>query len=704
MRKLERTRLLAGVAVALTLVPSAFSQAAEVSLEEIIVTAQKRVERLQDVPLSITAIPTDQIEKMGASTFTDYARTVPGLSFIDRGPGRTSITIRGITTGADQGKQALVGVYFDDMPVSAPSFQPDLNLFDIERVEVLRGPQGTLYGAGSMGGAIKLVPQKPNMTEVAGKAEGTLSSTRHGGENYRISGMINAPLVEGKVAARLVGYYRNESGYINNATLGKKDVNDEETYGGRAMIRVVPSDDLTITGTVLFQNTDVGGTQEANLLLGPLTQDRRISETREDEFQQYNLTIDYDFGWANLVSSSTYFTRDFRESRDISAFLGGVSTVWQVNTLPIDTFSQEVRLASNGEGPFKWLVGAFYTHQKDKLLQDVPHDGFGGLPPSTILLDNNINNKLEQIAFFGEGTYDLTPKLHATVGFRWFDVSQSFDKFATGIIVGGDQTDMGKASQRKINPKFGLSYDVNDDVLMYAQAVQGFRVGGPNNTLPPDPLTGESSQTQYDSDTLWNYEVGMKTSWLDNRLTLNASLFYIDWTDIQVTIFRTDGFSYIGNAAKASSKGAEFELSARPVENLDLRAAFSYTDASLEQDVPGLGGLKGDRVPYVPRYTYSASARYSFAVTSALNGFAQFDYQHTGNSYNAFNEAAADLQGAYDLGNLRAGIEADQWQVILFVDNVWDERADLFLDTLLGDTRANVNRPRTIGVTLRSNF
>ncbi len=699
MRDFKPTSLLGCVAMAMALTPFAANAADNVpfTIDEIVVTAQKRSELLQDVPIAITAIPMDRIEKMGAVSFTDYARTVPGLSFIDRGPGRSSITIRGITTGADQGKQALVGVYFDDMAVSAPSFQPDLNLFDIEQIEILRGPQGTLYGAGSMGGALKLTSAKPDATALAAKVDATLSSTRYGGENYVLNAMVNAPIVDDKLALRIVGYYRDYSGYIDNVTLNRKNVNDEETYGGRVALRATPTENLTITAMAMFQDTKVGGTQEANLLLGELVQNRSIVEERNDKFQQYNLTIDWDIGGAELTSSTTYFDRDFAEDRDVSAILGAPSI--QANALPIKTFTQEFRLTSTGDGPLKWLVGAYYTHQKDRLLQLVSF----APPIDMLLLDNNIGNKLEQIAFFGEATYDITPRFHATVGLRWFSVDQTYSRFATGPIVGGTDSGIGDASVTKINPKFGLSFDITDDALLFVQASQGFRVGGPNSTLPPD-LDGTVTPSQYGPDTLWNYEIGLKTSWLNNRLVANASLFYIDWTDIQVVTFRQDGFSYIGNAGEASSKGAELELTAYPIEGLELRGAFSYTDAQLEKNVPGIGGAKGDRIPLVPRYTWSGSARYSFPVSDNLGGFAQFDIQHMGSSYNAFNRAAADLQRSYNIGSLRAGIEADQWQLTVFVDNLWDERADLFLDTLLGDVRANVNRPRTIGVNVRAQF
>jgi outer membrane receptor protein involved in Fe transport len=675
------------------------------ALEEIVVTAQKRAERLQDVPLSITALSAVQLERLGADEFVDYARTVPGLSFIDRGPGRNKITIRGVSTGVDQNNQSPVGIYFDDTPVSMPSNEPDLRLFDVERVEVLRGPQGTLYGAGSMGGTLKIVTNKPDPSSLSGRLSTSASSTRLGGENYQINGVVNVPLVQDKAAIRAVGYYRNEDGYVDNVQLSQSDVNSDETFGGRLSAKWQLAENLDITAVALLQRTDLGGTQETAPDLGELRQARAVPEIRDDDFEQYSVTVRYDMPWAELVSSSSYFDREVREVRDVTAFTRLGATVALDNTIPTHSFSQEVRLVSPQSGRLQWIAGGFYSDLKDDLVQAVPHGPIAGLPEDALLLASHIRNSTQQLAFFGELSYDLAPRLKATAGVRWFDVDQDFSLQSDGLIAGGHRVDEGGSSERNANPKFALAWSASEDVLVYAQAAQGFRVGGPNNTLPPDPLTGALAPSQYDSDSLWNYEIGVKSEFAQRRMILNAAVFYIDWSDIQVGIVRPDGFSYIANAGQASSRGGELELSTRFIDDLELNAGVSYVDAQLEKDAPGLNGSKGDRIPAVPKLTYSMLARYHLPFgRKALDTFVQADLQHVGDSYNAFNTASADLQHSYNIVNARIDMLVGPWNIGLFANNVLDKRAELFVDTLLGDKRVNVNRPRTIGIGLQRDF
>ena len=669
-------------------------------LDVVNVTAQKRAERLQDVPAAITAVTGAQIEKGGYDEFDDYARTVPGLSFVDRGPGKTKITLRGISSGVTMDNQSPVGVYFDEMPVSYPSFNPDLRLFDVDRIEVLRGPQGTLYGAGSMGGTIKVITRKPELNLFEGSVNGVYSSTRFGTDNWRLNAMVNVPLVTDKAALRAVVYKRDEGGFVDNVALGSTNVNRDRTEGLRLGGRWVLSPDLELLATAFSQRTKLGGTQETNPALGELKQERQVLESGIDNFDQYNLTINYDLGWAKLLSSTSRFDRNPSSSRDISAFVLLGQPISLNNEYPSKRFSQEFRLTSPGNQQWDWIAGAFYIDQKDPLIQHAPV----GTPPTMSLLDSVIDRRESQKALFGELSYRFTGQLKGTLGLRWFDVRQSFNLDSSGPIVGGHRTDAGEASETGVTPKLLLSYQLATTQLLYVQAAKGFRVGGTNNTLPVDPDTGQATPTQFKSDSLWSYEAGIKSELWDRRASLNASLFYIDWTGIQVNIPRSDGFSYIANAGKASSRGVELELAARLTENFQVAAAVSYTDARLAKDEPGLGGKNGDRVPAVPRVTASLMGRYETHLHTGLYGSLQADVQHVGNSYNAFNAATADLQGAYTLTNLRAGLSTDQWDLSMFVENLTDERATLFVDTGLGDKRVNVNRPRTIGISATYHF
>lgn len=673
-------------------------------MDEIVVTAQKRAQPLQDVPLSISALTAEQIEKRGFDGFTDYARSVPGLSFVDRGSGRNKITLRGVSTGVDQNHQSPVGIYIDETPVSFPNNEPDLRLYDVERIEVLRGPQGTLYGAGSMGGTIRMITTKPKLDRIEASVSGSLSTTRHGDESVALNGMINVPLATDKVAMRTVFYYRNEGGFVDNTQLGKSNVNDAETWGARFALKMAPSETFDATATVLLQRSDFGGTQEIDPTLAGLSQRRAVAELRSDDLTVYSLVLHNDFGWADLVSTTSYLDRKINDNRDVTAFLGVPVPVWLNNVVPDKNFVQEIRLASPSGGTIEWIAGLYYSRRKNSLYQLAWHGGLFGIPTTTPLLDSDINNVTKQYAAFGELGVNVTDALKITGGLRAFKVKERFSKVSDGIIAGGFSSDTGNSSESKINPKINISYKATPDILVYAQAAQGFRVGGPNTTIPP--LGGVSAPATFDSDSLWNYEIGVKSDLLGGKATFNASLFYIDWTDIQVTVTRPDGFSYVTNGDKATSKGAEAELTLRPVPGLELGATLAYTDASLAADSASGAGFKGDRIPAVPKWSYDIFGRYSVPLSDTLSGYMQANIQHVGGSYNGFpsDVPAPDLQHSYELANAKVGVETGDIDISLFVNNLFGKRAELFVDTTLGDQRINVNRPRTFGISASKRF
>jgi outer membrane receptor protein involved in Fe transport len=699
-------RLLSTAALAAACLPSGAiaAQAPEQALDEIVVTAQKRSQALQDVPLSISAITAEQIEKRGFDEFTDYARSVPGLSFVDRGAGRNKITLRGVSTGVDQNNQSPVGIYIDETPVSYPNNEPDLRLYDVERIEVLRGPQGTLYGAGSMGGTIRILTAKPRLDAFEGSARGLVSTTRHGGESIALNAMANIPLATGKAAVRAVGYYRNEAGFVDNVRLGQKDVNDNETWGARVSLKVAPTETFDATATVLLQRTRLGGSQEIDPALAGLAQRRAIPELRGDDLDVYGLVLHHDLGWADLTSSTSYLDRVIDDNRDVTAFLGVPVAVWLNNIVPDKTFVQEVRLASRASDAIEWIVGLYYSHRKNSLNQLARHDGLFGLPRTTPLLDSDIDNFTRQYAAFGEVGVNVTEALKVTAGLRAFHVKQRFSKVSDGIIAGGFSSDSGSSSESKINPKVNISYRASPDFLVYAQAAQGFRVGGPNTTIPA--LNGVSAPATFNSDSLWNYEVGIKSDFLDGKATLNASLFYIDWSDIQVTVTRPDGFSYVANGNTAVSKGLEAELAFRPVSGLELAVTLAYTDAYLASDSRSGAGRKGDPIPAVPHWSYDIFGRYGWTLSGDARGFVQANLQHVGRSYNGFRSdvPGPDLQHSYRLANAKIGIETDDFDISLYVNNIFDKQAELYIDTTLNDQRININRPRTFGLMVGKRF
>ena len=743
----------------LALTPAA---AAELSagIEEIVVTATKRELSVQDVPVAMQAFTAETLQNMGADQVDGYYRMVPNFAVVDRGAGGKLYSIRGISTGLVTQGASTVGVYIDEMPISAAGFQADPRLFDIERVEVLRGPQGTLYGEGSIGGTVRMITPRPDPSAFAGKADVSWQSTADGDPSYKLNGMLNLPLVSDVLALRVSGLYHDLGGYIdridmpNGVTLdvgsllglppgvipilgtgplpGRKDINSEVISAGRASLLWNASERLTFEASFMTQqleaagrNTSVGGVTGVGELESNFVQAEKV----EDDFDLGNLTISYDLGWARLFSSTSRYER----TRDVTADTNDLGeAIFPTAKLPgsgtfttelQDMTSQELRLSSTGDGPLSWIAGYFYV-DKDNGFEQIIVDDYGvfvgfmqilGLPVTDArqLLDQTGRQEETQHALFGELTYKFTEKLSATVGLRYFDIDQRDTLVNNDInILGLGLTDgVSETGESDNVMKFNVNYRASDDVLLWVTASQGFRIGGTNTT----PGIPDENRT-YGSDTLWNYEVGARTSWYDNRLVLNSALYYIDWSDIQLALPLGTAFGTI-NAGQSRIIGAELELQARPAAGLDLALSAGYNDGELTEDTPGAPagpnpGFKGDRLPGVPRLNLAASAQYTFPLSSGgLDGFGRVDYSYTGDSTTTFNDlsTANGLPSHfnpddYGLLNLRLGVQNERWSAALFVENATDERAQLLIDNAAVTERITRNRPRTFGMNVRYNF
>ncbi len=709
-------------------------------LEEIVVTAQKREERLQDVPVSISAFNTRQLERMGVEEFADYARMVPGLAFTNGGPGVQEFYIRGISSVAGN---PTTQFYIDETPQSASNAGAtqirgaDPRVFDMERLEVLRGPQGTLYGSSSMGGTIRVVTNRPRADRFESKVESTVSTTAGGSESLSLNGMLNLPLVEDRLALRMVGMLRNEGGYIDRDprlatgspqlpdplggefTAGKRDQDDEEMRGARITAKYDATERLDITATVYWQDVDLRNqhTIDANRG-GRLERGGLLDEPRRDEFTQSSLVIDYDFGFANFVSATSYLDRFVAERTDFSnlaARLGATVPAANERTNPFDVLTQEVRLTSAGDGWFKYTFGAFYLEQDGGENQTVHAPGFTaqtGIPTfSDVLFDENTRSSEKQQAVFGQVGARFLESFEAVLGARWFEAEVAYTSWKDGPLNGGHTVVSGIAKDSGITPKAGLNYHIDDDKMVFASAAKGFRIGRPNLFVPPGPCGAELAAmgfttipTSVDADSLWQYELGAKTEWLDDRVTVNAGLYYIDWQDIPQQIPLNCGFSVALNVGEASSRGAELELRAKLTDSFEVGIAGSYTDAQLERNAPDLGGEKGDRLQNVPEYMFAANAQYSFPVFGDKEGYVRADYSYSGDSYQDFNFASDNFhRPSYQLANLRLGVASELWEAAIFVDNVFNEVA-VWNIVRLDTFEHSINRPRTVGLTLRRNW
>lgn len=713
--------------------------------ETITVTAQRRgAQGIQDVPISITALGEDKLELLGADDFIDFAFNVPGLSFEDFGPtgaeGNRDLTLRGISSSSGP----TVGFYLDE--ASIPFRDP--KLLDIARIEVLRGPQPSLYGAGSVGGTIRFITNQPRADKFEGSLGATALSVNEGGEGLHLDGVVNIPIVEDRIAARIVGFYRTEDGYIDNVLsrpatsdtvvdepiIGDllnidRDVNDEETFGVRAQVAFFINDNLTVTPSVFHQDTSIGARPvfDVDLDLDDLQQVRLTPTPEEDVFTLYNLTVDQDLGWGEIVSSTSYFETDFGQIQDLTGFIRANAPFSPAAAMETEkteeTFAQEIRLVTDFESRFNFVIGGFFRDYQRRFRQSWFIPGFNDaaveagvplfVPDEAFFLADDILN-LEEFAVFGEIIVNITDKLELAAGGRWFSVEQEETLNESGFFAFPPFDDVvTQSDESSFRPKVQLSYKPTDDALIYAVASEGFRVGGVNRPLPDicdAALTAggfSDVPAGFESDSVWNYEAGVKTSWAEDRLIANVSGYYMDWSDIQQSIvFPECGFGFLGNGGNARSIGVEFDLTARPIEGLELSAVGSFIDAELTEDAPSISGEEGERLLNVPRWSGALSAYYYFPAFRGFTGLVGGDFRYVGEQFESFDQDdPGSVRESYTLTNLRAGMQDDDWQFAVFVQNLTDERPILSVRGNFSGTRAVTSvRPRTIGVELKRSF
>jgi iron complex outermembrane receptor protein len=709
------------------------------AIPDIVVTARKTTERLQDTPMSIAVIPADAIEKTGATTLDDLGRETPGLTIISAAPGQNTITLRGLSGNY------TVGFYLDETPLSIgignavqpTNFDMDPALFDLDRVEVLRGPQGSLYGASSFGGTVRYITNQPDVTEEHVTAKATASDTDGGGTNEEVDALINQPLIPGYLAVRAMVFDRNNSGYIDQYPTDPKnylavfpgpvdrDINTEQTFGGRIAIAAKPADEVSASLAAYYQHMDLGAPFTFDAPPGSFSdpvQSRLVREPATDQLQLYTLTLQGDIHPVHLISSTSYMDRYVfnaeDDSKDLHFFFpqGAVYPSTLYAEAGNHNFVEEMRASGEG-GPLHGLVGLFYAHAVAYGTLNWPtppqyEAAFGSEP-----VYFNWNDFLDvQKAAFGEVNIDLTRGLQATLGERLYRQSQRYAVFINGVFNGGVETPASShtSEARGTTPKYGLSYHVTSDILTYTTVAKGYREGGPLYPFPSTcaqdlaALGLSTPPTAYEPDSIWNYEWGAKTEWLEHRLTMNGAVYYIDWTNIQQNIaLPTCGLGFIGNFGKASSRGGEFEMNYDPTRALKLTFSFSYNEAKLTSTISGAAGQTGQTLEYAPRWMGAASAEYTRAIDGDTSAYLRGDVSCTTRDDANYNSQSIyhNIAG-YSLLNLRLGVKHLGWTGALFVSNAFDTHAETELPIsnavdLPTQRRIALNRPRTIGLDIR---
>ena len=762
--------------------------AAQTSGDDIVVTATKRASTVQDVPFSVNAQTQEDIERANAQTIEEISRNVAGLTVQNLGPGQSQVSIRGVSAGQivrDQpGVKEQVGVYLDESVISLSLFTPDLDLFDLNRVETLRGPQGTLFGSGSVGGTIRYITNQPVLGRTEGQVEANINTVAEGDLGYSLKGAINVPL--GNTAAlRAVAYGTKFGGFIDAVgPAGGKNVNDGQRVGGRLSILWEPIPELSITPRVVYQEAKANGFNRQEVFnlysnpftVPPFTFDEReqyllLREQFKDETLLADLTASYDFGPATLTSITSYIDRDILVSRDASALTGSVSVdlgfpVAAVllpsnlrDTTNLKQFTQEVRLSSTGSGPLQWLVGAFYTDIDRFYRQRLPTPGYAGFvdaafgagtsaavangfPDLNSPYNADLPYDIKQKAVFGEASYDFG-QFKLTGGGRYYDFKETRDfinggLFAPGITQLGDETKSTGFSPRVIG-----TWEPTNNLSVNVQAAKGFRLGGINDPLnetlcsPEDfALYAPFQSADYDDETLWNYEAGVKYS--RRGITFNAAVFRTEIKNLQVTVDAGECSSrLVFNVPKAHTTGVEVEFAANPMPGLDVSLAGSYVDSKFDSTIANpllatrTGIREGNRLPTVPKFQMAATANYTNRFSSNADWYVNASFQHVGNRFtqpgDQENNPRTFVHGlpifgmpagasttlnlrlpSYNLVNLSAGLAFDSgMEIVAYVNNLFDENPLLSFDRERGGRARlgfNVGQPRIIGLTFRQKF
>ena len=687
-------------------------------IEEITVTTTKRAGMVQSLPYSIAAATGAQLEALGAQGSNDVALRIAGVTVTNLGLGRNKVILRGLSDGPFTGRtQSTVGLYLDDVRITYNLPDPGIRLFDVERVEVLRGPQGTLYGAGSLGGIYRIVTNKPVLDGVAASAFTSMASTRGGGLSREGRAMLNIPVIKGVLGLRAVGYVQREAGYIDDIRLGLNNVNKTTVRGGRLGALWRLSDVWSVTGTVMAQTIAADDTQYYDAALGPLKRANFLREPYHNSFLQAALTVNGDFSWANLVSSTAYIHHRIHNIFDATLAVPVITGLPAV-TSPfsedryVKALVHETRLVSADGGRFDWLVGIFVAHREEVFDASLNIPGSGtalGLGASDVVFFEFRDSIINEAALFGEATWFLTERLSITGGARWFYSENKLSSLkGTNIDEIQAQAD-GRRSRARVTPKVVLGFQANRDILIYGQLSEGYRVGGINLSAPAVRDGGgsgddEGNAISFPSDTLLNFELGVKSRFFGRRLIINAAAYYILWNKIQSDQLRPDGFRFVLTAGDARITGLELDVRFRQSRHLTVRGNLSWNASRLTKINPALGTKVDNRLPNVPLFSAGLSMQYAMRLADGFDGSLSADYAYVGASSLLFDKNNSPRMGGYSLANIRFGLRHGSWRATVSVENIGNAQADSFsfgnpfsLNTIRQVTPL---RPRTIGVSL----
>jgi outer membrane receptor protein involved in Fe transport len=682
-----------------------------VALEEVIVTAQKREQRLQDVPASVSAIQGQKLYVLGLSQLADYAQYVPGLAVQNGGsPGQASVTLRGI---AAVGPGSVVGYYIDDTPLGSSTnyalatlFALDLMPYDLDRLEVLRGPQGTLYGAGAMGGLLKYVLKQADPTSFSAHFGGELATTDGGGGvGYAERAAVNVPLIPDKLAVRASLYDKHYQGYTDDVFLGDDDTNTGRQYGGRLGVTWRPLESLRVNLGGIWNRTTSDDNAVVTLAatcdtvapgapsfchgeptLGELNGSHPFLQPFSKSIDYFAGSVTWDAPEGVTVTSATSWSRAITHrlqdatvgNGNITAAFFGLPPAYSNFDVALDLkkFTQELRAASASGGRVEWLGGLFYTRETSANKQsanlfDTNYQELSGDPVFSPVLTGSLPSTYKEYAAFGDLTFNITDQFDVTGGIRYAHNEQVFSQILDGLLLGGQHVEIREEGSESVTTwSLSSRYRFTPDVMVYGKVATGYRPGGPN-------LAIAGAVPNVDSDTLTSYEVGLKSNFLDGRGLFNISVYDIEWKDIQLRALNPAcGCSALANGGDAYSRGFEMEGSFRPVERLALGYNAAYTKAELTSLLSSVQGfLTGYQLPGVPKWSGGLTADYSWPLNAqlSLNLGAGIRYVGEQNASPVSSTDPNTRDRSYTTADLRAGLTNGKWNANLFVRNVTNE-------------------------------
>ena len=719
--------------------PAAASPVDPAASEQIVVTAQKRTQLLIDVPQSISVVTGSALEADHANGFADYLKLVPGLQLDEETPGAGRLIIRGVNTG---GVASTVGVYMDETPFGSSSglvngavLAGDFDTFDLDRIEVLRGPQGTIYGASSLSGVVKFVTRAPSTKAVIVRGRAGVEAVDGGNTGYSGNLVVNAPLGP-TVAVRASGYYRKDGGFIDSIGSGGSDVakniNGSKIFGGRAALLFRPSSAVSFKLTALAQNIEADAPSivesdpvTLNRLYGGLTQSQFIPQFTNVKYRVYNGTGNFDLGFAELTSSTSYSTQKQRIRIDltnslsplIGFFFGTPNELFEGQHTNSTKFTQEVRLSAQS-AQVDWLVGGYYTHEKGAIIQDFVAVVPGTLTPITglpTLAHAEVSSVYRELAGFADATIHLSRQFDLEFGGRLSHNKQSAHQVSDGVLAGGfNDLPVNRSSEQVFTYSVAPRFKLGANASLYARVAKGFRPGGPN-VLPPGAPVALAS---YESDSVVSYEAGFKAQSGDNRFSIDAAAFHIDWKNIQLFAV-VSGFGINANGGGARSDGFEFTATARPARGLTLSANGAYTDARLTKDTQ-VGGLDGDQLPFTPKFSLGLNGDYAWSLSSAVSAHLGASMRHLSQQSGAFDATYRATYGhqrivrSYDIVDLSAGVGFGKVAIDAYVKNLGNSHGVTSTTGTVvfgafpiypgGAIGTGVIRPRTIGVSLTASY